>query len=190
MKLIFLDCETGGLNKSKDALLQLSGIVEIDGVVKEDFDYYINPEGKNVSEDALRVQNRDLSFFAGADSSKVVYRAFTTMLSHYVNKFDKRDKFTLIGYNAAFDDGFLRQFFKDNGDNYYGSYFHWPALDVAQIAMWEFLDARDQFENFKLSTLYQFCFPNAEVSGVHDANFDVKITREIFQFFRERKLHK
>jgi uncharacterized protein YprB with RNaseH-like and TPR domain len=42
MKLLFLDCETGGFNKARDALLQLSGIVEIDDVkmTREIFQFF------------------------------------------------------------------------------------------------------------------------------------------------------
>ena len=41
-----------------------------------------------------------------------VYQEFVSMLGKYVDKFNKKDKFFLVGYNnAAFDNQFLRGFF-------------------------------------------------------------------------------
>ena len=41
-----------------------------------------------------------------------------------LEKFDKKDKFFLVGYNnASFDNQFFRAFFVQNNDMYFGSYF-------------------------------------------------------------------
>jgi len=39
MKLLFLDVETTGVDNSKNGIIQLSGIIEIDGVIKEEFNF-------------------------------------------------------------------------------------------------------------------------------------------------------
>ena len=39
-KIIFIDTETGGVNAEKSALIQLSGIIEVDGTEKEKFNFY------------------------------------------------------------------------------------------------------------------------------------------------------
>lgn len=43
MKIMWLDTETTGLNKEKCDIIQLSGIIVIDGEEKERFDFYCQP---------------------------------------------------------------------------------------------------------------------------------------------------
>ena len=43
MKLLFLDTETTGLEPGKHGVVQIAGIIEIDGVVKEEFDFLCRP---------------------------------------------------------------------------------------------------------------------------------------------------
>ena len=61
IKIIFIDTETGGVNAEKSALIQLSGIIEVDGTEKEKFNFYIKPfVNSEVNEKALEVQGRTL----------------------------------------------------------------------------------------------------------------------------------
>lgn len=43
IKILFFDCETTGIDPKKNAIHQLSGIMDIDGIIKETFDYKIKP---------------------------------------------------------------------------------------------------------------------------------------------------
>ena len=63
MKIIYLDVETGGLNCEINPLLQLSGLIEIDGKVKEKFDMLIKPfKNSKIDQEALIVQNKTMEY--------------------------------------------------------------------------------------------------------------------------------
>ena len=56
MKKLWIDLETTGLNPSKHSVVQIAGIVEIDGVHKESFCFKTRPlKGSAVSHRALEV---------------------------------------------------------------------------------------------------------------------------------------
>lgn len=122
-KLLYLDLETTGLFPWKNGVIQISGEVEIDGVTKESFNYKVQPFPDQVIEDAaLKVTNttrEDLNMY---DCPMDTFHKFRTMLERYVNKWNKADKFFMVGYNShSFDSEFLRAYFKKNGEKYYAS---------------------------------------------------------------------
>lgn len=51
MKLLFLDLETTGTNPGKHGIHQISGQIVIDGIVKESFDFHVQPNPKAIIED-------------------------------------------------------------------------------------------------------------------------------------------
>lgn len=50
MKLLFFDLETTGVNPGKNGIHQISGMIEIDGVEKEHFNFHVQPNPKAVIE--------------------------------------------------------------------------------------------------------------------------------------------
>lgn len=115
----------------------------------------------------------------------VVYNQLVTMLSKYVDKYDKNDKFFLCGYNnAAFDNQFLRGFFLQNGDNYFGSWFWANTLDVMVLATLALADRRAQMENFKLSTVASAMGVEVNAGEPHNAMYDIYLTKAIFDKIR------
>ena len=113
MKLLFFDLETTGTNPGKHGIHQISGQIVIDGIVKESFDFHVQPNPKAIIEDeALAVAGVTREQIAQYPPMATVYAQFIAMLGKYVDKFNKKDKFFLVGYNnAAFDNQFLRGFF-------------------------------------------------------------------------------
>lgn len=112
-KLLFFDLETTGTNFWQHGIHQIAGCVEIDGEVKEYFDFKVapNPQAK-VAQEALDVGGVTLEQVQAYPPMGEVYTEFTKMLGKYVGKFDKKDKFFTVGFNnAAFDNQFLRAFF-------------------------------------------------------------------------------
>jgi DNA polymerase-3 subunit epsilon len=182
MKYIFCDTETSGLDPSKHALIQIAGLIDIDGEIKESFDIRMQPfKNQFLSKESLKVNG--LTF---EDISKYVkpqegYNQFIEILSKYVSKFDKSDKFFFVGFNSSFDDTFLRQFFVNCEDQYYGSWFWWPTIDVATFAM-EFLkEERSKFPNFKLATVAKSLGIDVDESRLHEALYDSILTRSIYR---------
>lgn len=51
MKLLFFDLETTGTNHGRNGIHQISGQVVIDGIVKESFDFHVQPNPKAAIED-------------------------------------------------------------------------------------------------------------------------------------------
>ena len=114
-----------------------------------------------------------------------VYHALVDMLGKYVDKFNRKDKFFLVGYNnAAFDNNFLRGFFLQNGDEYFGSWFWSNSVDVMVLASNYLLDRRAEMENFKLSTVAKFLNIAVEDDALHDAQYDIELTKLIYDIVK------
>ena len=183
MKLVFFDLETTGTNPGKNGIHQISGMVEIDGVEKEHFNFNVQPNPKAVIEEqALEVAGVTREQVMSYPAMSEVYKQFVAMLGKYVDKFNKRDKFFLVGYNnAAFDNQFLRGFFLQNGDNYFGSWFWANSIDVMVLASHHLAERRHEMENFKLSTVAKFMGINVDDNSLHDADYDIYLTKEIYK---------
>lgn len=181
VKLLYLDTETTGLDYRQHAMVQMAGSVVIDGEVKESFDFKMRPmDGQRIDPQALLVQNRTEDEVLAYSDPVSTFLAFRAILERYVDRYDKADKFFLVGYRIAFDEEFLREFFRRNDDKYYGSYFWTPAIDVMVLAATYLLQDRANLPNFKLGTVAQHLgiLPDA---GLHDASVDIDLTRRVMK---------
>lgn len=182
MKLVFFDLETTGTNPGKHGIHQISGQIVIDGVVKESFDFHVQPNPKAlIEEEALKVGGVTREQIFAYPPMQQVYQEFVAMLSKYVDKFNKKDKFFLVGYNnAAFDNQFLRGFFLQNGDVYFGSWFWSNSIDVMVLASAYLATRRPEMENFKLSTVAKTLGIVVNDDSLHDAMYDIELTKAVF----------
>lgn len=183
MKLLFFDLETTGVNPAKNGIHQISGMIEIDGVEKERFDFHVQPNPKAIIEEqALSVAGVTREQVLNYPPMGEVHNELVAMLGKYVDKFNKKDKFFLVGYNnASFDNQFLRGFFLQNGDNYFGSWFWSNSIDVMVLASQHLATCRHDMENFKLATVAKFMGINVNDEALHDAYYDIYLTREIYK---------
>lgn len=158
-------------------------MIEIDGIEKERFDFHVQPNPKAVIEEqALSVAGVSREQVLAYPSMGEVYKKLVAMLGKYVDKFNKKDKFFLVGYNnASFDNQFLRGFFLQNGDNYFGSWFWANSIDVMILASHHLASRRHEMENFKLATVAKFMGINVDDEALHDAFYDIYLTREIYK---------
>lgn len=155
-KILFYDLETTGTMYWKNGIHQLSGILEIDGEVKEEFNLKIKPNPNALIDDsALKVANVTREDVENYDLTMVQgYQKIIDMLSKYVNKFEKTDKVFLCGFrNTGFDDPFFKAMFKQCGDDYFFSWFWGNSLDVSVLASEKLKDSRSKMKDFKLSTV-------------------------------------
>ncbi len=182
-KLFFYDLETTGVKFWKNGIHQISGCIEVDGDVKEEFNFHVKPNPACVIEDeALEVSGVTLEQINAYPDMNVVYNQIKTMLSKYVNRYNKYDKFFLVGYNnAPFDNQFFRAFFVQNNDNYFGSYFWSSAIDVMVLAANHLKNTRHTMENFKLKTVADTLGVTVDESKLHDAMYDIYLTRAIYR---------
>lgn len=181
MKEIYFDAETSGTDPEKNGLLQLAGTVELDGKPVYEFNHFMKPFPDQVIEtEALEKNGFTLSQIDSFADPFSCYITFQKMLAKYVDRFDPSDKFTLIGYNSRFDDDFMRAWFKRCNDKFYGSYFFWPALDVANMVAVKYRKVRGQFPDFKLMTVAKHLKIEVDESRAHDAVYDTAITKSLY----------
>lgn len=182
MKLLFFDLETTGTNPGKNGIHQISGSIVIDGKHVQDFDFHVQPNPKAIIEDeALKVAGVTREQIMAYPSMQQVHQEFVAMLAKYVDKFNKKDKFFLVGYNnAAFDNPFLRGFFLQNGDAYFGSWFWANSIDVMVLASAYLMNRRTEMENFKLSTVAKFLGVSVSDDSLHNALYDIRLTRAVY----------
>ncbi len=182
MKEMFFDVETSGTDEKVNGILQLSGQIELDGTVAERFNYKMKPFPDQIIEDGALEANgilrSEIEKFADPHNC---YIQFVRMLGRYVDRFDRSDKITLIGYNSRFDDDFLREWFKNCHDKFYGAYFFWPAIDVANMVAVKYRKVRSHFPDFKLMTVAKTLKIEVDESKAHEAVYDMQVTKAIYQ---------
>lgn len=182
MKLLFYDIETTGVMHWKNGIHQISGCIDIDGEVKEYFDFKVQPHPACIiEEDALRVGGVTKEQIMAYTPMAEVHKSLLALLSKYVDKFNKKDKFFLVGYNnASFDNQFLRAFFLQNKDDYFGSWFWADTHDVMVLASKYLMSDRTKLIDFKLMTVAKHLGIRVDESKLHDATYDIHLTREVY----------
>lgn len=188
MKTFYFDVETTGLDNKKAGLTQLAAIVVVNGIEVDSINLDINPatycREVEISQDALNVTGKSLEELANYPHSAEQFGRFIDFLDSHINKFDKTDKFIPIGYNSQFDMGFMQEWFKDNGHQYFGSYFTYKDVDV--FALVKILAHLGHVPVSLINGVHKLS-NMAELFGValgenaHDALADIRATRELYQ---------
>lgn len=180
---IFFDVETTGTNYKLHSIIQLAGLVEVNGEVVESFDYKVRPHPKaRIEPEALRVNNTTEEEIMSYPSMRKVHKAFTRLLSKYVDKYDPKNKAYLIGFNnRAFDDFFLRYFFELCGDRFIGAWFWADTIDVLCLAGQYLMEERTAMPSFKLKRVALTLGIDTDKKELHDALYDSKLTRQIYR---------
>lgn len=182
IKIIFIDTKTGGVNAEKSALIQLSGIIEVDGTEKEKFNFYIKPfENSEVNEKALEVQGRTLEELGTEKyiDESIIYKKFLEILDKYIDKYDKNDKFIVAGYNVKFDIDILKALFERNNNKFLFSYFNSSMLDpLYSVRLLQVAGMLPVLENNKLETWCKYF--NIELKA-HDSLQDITATKKLIE---------
>lgn len=181
-KLFFFDLETTGVNHWQHGIHQISGAIEIDGKVEDWFNFKVAPNPKaKIEAEALAVGNVTVEQIQAYPPMTDVYKELIELLTKYCNKYDKKDKMYLVGYNnASFDNNFLRAFFIQNNDQYFGSWFWSNPIDVFILATMKLMDKRTQMQDFKLRTVAEAFGLPVMHEKLHDALYDIELTRNIY----------
>lgn len=177
MKILFIDTETGGLSQNS-ALIQLSGIVQIDKTEAEVFNFYVKPfPNSEVTDEALAIQNRTREEVETFEDEEIVFQKFISILDKYIDKYDKNDKFILAGYNVNFDKEVLNRFFRRNKNNFFFSYVQGAVLDpLYMITPLQLLNKIPVLDNNKLETWCEYF--NISLDA-HDSLEDIKATKKL-----------
>jgi len=114
-------------------------------------------------------------------SQKEAFDKFIKFLDKHIDRYNKVDKVHLVGYNSLhFDNDFLRQWFYNNGNKFYGAYFWSDSIDVMSEASRYLTNYRPAMLNFKLGTVAKTIGIETSEESLHDGLYDVKITFKIF----------
>ena len=140
---------------------------------------------ENIHPQALKVTGLTEKQVLAYQEPGIVHKELCTLLAKYVNKFEKTDKFTPVGYNVRFDTDFLSAFFKKNEDKYYASWFNWKLVDPLQLLYIMDYNSKIALPNYKLATVCQhFGIP----IKAHDAMSDIKATRELWYLLNDMEV--
>lgn len=185
--ILWVDVESTGFSEHKNDIVQIGGIIEIDGVEKEEFNFKcrpLNPEnismiamdiiGKPQGKTAEEMKIEVMTYLDPKD----VYHELLRILGRYIDKWDPKDKFIAGGQNVDFDKRMLRGFFEKQGDKFFGSWIESnTSLDTLQIATICVKKGKiPRPENFKLKTL---CNLFGIELKAHDALEDIRATKDL-----------
>jgi len=186
MKEFWVDTETGGTNPQTDALLQIAGMIIIDGVEQTDFNIQIRPlPDQNTNAKALEVNGLTYEDLTSPDRVTVAqaHQQLMQVMRGFVNPFDPKDKFQFFAYNARFDMDFIRELFNLAGDQYVGSWFYFPPIDVMQWAALMWINERGSMKRFTLKECCEKAGIPWDDEAAHEAMYDIRQTRKLAMVF-------
>jgi DNA polymerase-3 subunit epsilon len=179
-KIIYYDLETSGLDFKKNCVLSLHMEILGSTNANKSITLEFSPhERAIVDEKALAVNKLHSADIALYPPWKQSFKELITWLNLHVNRFDKHDKATLIGFNnRRFDDEFLRMLWTLAEDKFYGAYFWSNTMDVSVLATEILMHRRYRLFNFKLPTVAIELGINVDSDMVHDPAYDVWLTKQ------------
>ncbi len=187
MKLIYIDTETTGTDPEKHALVQIAGIIEIDGVLKEEFNFCARPnDDDQISIGAIEATGMDLlkviHYQDQSDMLVQIVKTFDTYIQKYKKNKTVGDRFIPVGYNVEFDMGFLKALFRKYHHKYFYAYISPQTVDVYHMA--KYLAAFGLIKP-KSFTLGDVCASMGIEFNPHDALEDIQATRKLaYEFNR------
>lgn len=186
MKILYLDTETTGITYHS-TIIQIAAIIEIEGDVKETVNLFCSPfPDSDISEEALKITNLTREKIHTFESPEVVCKNFTDILGKYVNKYDKNDKFTVIGHNVKFDLDMLRAWAFRCGEKFIASYIDFKSYfdTLAYVKCLKILNRIPATEDNKLSTLCEAY--GIRLDNAHNALADTIAAKELFYYLKEK----
>lgn len=178
MKILWIDIETTGLSENSSPI-QISGLIEIGGEVKEEFDIFLKPfEGAIIEEEALNIQGLTLEKIEKFQDTRDGYKKLLEIFDKYIDKYDKLDKFIVAGYNVDFDLRKIRRLAQAMGDKYINSYLGVKKIDPFEMIIpFQVAGKLPKLANNKLETWCNYF--EIEIKA-HNSLEDIKATRELF----------
>ena len=185
MKQVFRDVETTGTMHWRNSVHQISGGIYINDELKDSFDFKVAPHEKStIEEEALKIGGLTKEQVLSYPHRSEIHPQLCQLLEKHVNKFDRKDKYFFCAYNAHFDNAFVRAFFKQCGDNYFGSWFWSNNIDVMVLAAEYLKGVRHEMENFKLMTVAKQLGIEVEEEKAHDGFYDIEITKKVYDIVK------
>ena len=179
-KVLWLDTETTGLDPKQCVPVQIAGIIDIDGEVKEKFNLFTRPFYDSlITAKALEVTGKTAEDIWAYPEPAVTFKILEDILGKYVNKYDRNDKFLLAGQKVDFDLDMMYNWFLKNGSTYLGSWisfkYKFDTLYIVQAL--QIIGKLPVLPNNKLTSLCEhFKVP---LANAHDCMADIEATRAV-----------
>lgn len=178
-KILWFDTETTGIDKGCD-IVQMAGIVDIDGQAVEEFDITSRPFPDTViTEEALKITRKTREQIMAYQEPVDAMIKLEAIFAKYISKFDRNDKFLLAGHNMGFDFEKLIAFFEKNNNTYLGSWIQFGRKfdTLAVIHAMQVAGVMPVIPNNRLETIAGIM--KIDLSQAHDAMSDIRATRAI-----------
>jgi len=180
---VFYDLGTTGTAVWKHSIHQIAGIIEINDEVVDKFNIFSRPHPKAlIDEGALRACRKTQEELLSYSDMNIAHKEFKAILGKYIDPFDTKQKAWMVGFNNRyFDDVFLRAWFKQNGDEFIGSWFWTDTLDTLVLASQYLIQRRAGMHSFKQHRVARELGIEVDEDRLHDASYDVELTRKIYR---------
>lgn len=176
-KVLWFDVETTGLSAYHNDIVELAYQLQVGNEIVQERCVCMAPfDITKVQDKALAIHNRTVEEIAEYPSPTEVYQLVLQDWGKWVNKFDKKDKMYVAGYNVGFDLEFLVQHAKKCNDKYLGSWINYKRLDVLDLVYRLDFEGVINLPNNKLSTVAQYF--GVEIQA-HNALSDINATRQL-----------
>lgn len=182
MLVMYIDCETTGIDKNINSIIEIGCIVVKDGIQVEKFHRNIRPyKGDTLTEIAASKTGLTNEQINNYDDQKLAFNDFIGLLNKYTNNRSWSNKGFFVGYNSTFDADFINEWFKFNNNNYFTYYFWLPTIDVMQVANMYLIPIRSTMKRFTLEYVYEFIL-GKPLKNSHSALGDIEATKELFDY--------
>jgi len=180
-KVLWLDTETTGVDHRANAPIQIAALATIGYEEVGQFEALFQPwKGAAIEDQALAVNKRTREEIETFMSARDGWKIFAAFMGGFVNKFDKADKFWLMGYNVGFDLDMLRTLAEKCGEKYLMSYIYWPPLCVAQQIAAKYPRQWAAMPSRKLGAVCE-AFGVELGDAAHDAMADVRAVKKLWE---------
>ena len=183
MKILFIDLETSGIDPHKHGVIQIAGVIEVDGAVAEEFsfDCSLYPD-QACDPKALQVTGKTPQQISGYPAPGLAYKSLLAIFDKYIDRYNKNDKFHMVGQNPQFDYAFLTEFFRRNGNAYFYAYVQYYLIDLIAITALFRSAGKIDVPNMKLPTMTAYFGIKHKA---HDAMEDIKATRQLYHLYAD-----
>ena len=179
MTLLFVDCETTGIDRKNDSIIQISGTI-MNEEREKSFDLKMRPYKPNkMDPDAAMKTGYTDEVISEWQDQKEAFQNFINLLNEFIDILDWNSRAFVVGWNVGFDTDFIREWMSFNDKSVFGKYFYSPNLDLMSFVGFHLAHDRKSLRNFKLETIYQYIF-GEEMENTHNAMSDIIATRRIF----------
>ena len=182
-KVIAYDVETSGLDSELCGLTQLSGIIYVDGVQVDEFNFDIRPfEGAEIQKKALEVTGKTYDEVLAYTEEGEVFQEFIAILKKHINPMVYEDSLTPIAYNGNFDSGFMQAWFARQGKKF-SNYLNYRLVDPLALLRILHLEGLTNLRSYTLLNTYKAIFD--EEFDAHNSQADVQAMMKIYHHLME-----